>query len=119
MATILVVDDVTLERLNAKQICARAGYTVIEAKNGQEAVAMTRQFKPAAVLMDIVMPLMDGFTATKRLQTDPTTRHIPIIVISSKKQESDIARAKMLGAKGYLVKPVKQDDLLRALRGII
>lgn len=119
MPTILVVDDVMTERLNVTSILKKAGHEVLEAENGQIALDMAKAHGPAVVIMDIVMPIMDGFAATKRIRQSPETMHIPIVVVSSKHQESDFARAKMLGAKGYLVKPVTAKVLLAALDGLL
>lgn len=116
MSTILVADDVKLERLHVTEILKRNGHTVIEAINGIEATEKAKQFKPDIIIMDIVMPDRDGFTATKRIMMDPETRHIPVIVVSSKSRESDIERARMVGAKGYLVKPVKDFELMAEIK---
>lgn len=115
MAKILVVDDVQLERSLISLILRRAGHSVIEAADGNEAVLMAKEFNPDVVFMDIVMPVVDGFTATKRLMMAPETKNIPIIVVSSKPQESDKFRAKQLGAKGYIVKPANERNILDAL----
>jgi twitching motility two-component system response regulator PilH len=119
MATILVVDDVLAERVNSSGILRKAGYTVIEAENGAKSLLMALEHKPDAIIMDIVMPEMDGFSAAKKLMMNPLTKGIPVIIVSSKAQESDKFRAKQLGAKGYLIKPVNSSDLLGILSGII
>jgi twitching motility two-component system response regulator PilH len=119
MAKFVVVDDVELERLNMAGILRKAGHTVIEAKDGIEGVAAVKANKPDAVIMDIVMPNKDGFAATKQLMMDPETKGIPVVIVSSKAQESDKFRAQQLGAKGYLVKPATAAAVLPVIKQIL
>jgi twitching motility two-component system response regulator PilH len=119
MAKFVVVDDVELERLNMAGILRKAGHTVIEAKNGDEGIAAVIQHKPDAVIMDIVMPVRDGFSATKELMKNPGTKDIPVVIVSSKAQESDKFRAQQLGAKGYLVKPATAAAVLPVIKQIL
>ena len=116
--TILVVDDLMAERIRSKQMLEKAGYRVIEAVDGAEALELAKQHLPHAVVMDIVMPTMDGFTATAHLRRFAETSSIPVIMLSSKNQESDIFRAKRLGVFGYLTKPASRDQLLEILATI-
>lgn len=116
---ILVVDDVLIERINVANIVRQMGHEPIEAANGVEALELVLKHKPAAVVMDIVMPVMDGFAALKRMTMNPATKSIPVIIVSSKGQESDRVRGKMLGAKGWLQKPVTAPLLSDALKGLI
>ena len=106
MSKILVVDDVALERANVASIVKKMGHTVVEGENGDQALALADSEMPDAIVMDIVMPVRDGFSALKRLTMNPKTKHIPVIIVSSKGQESDMRRGQMLGSKGWLVKPV-------------
>jgi twitching motility two-component system response regulator PilH len=112
MAKILVVDDVLAERVNCAAILRKAGHDVIEAENGLNGFLMAVEHQPDAIIMDIVMPEMDGFSAARRLMKDPSTKHIPVLFVSSKTQISDKWRAGMVGAKGYLVKPVEAASML-------
>lgn len=116
---ILVVDDVLIERLNVVSIVKSMGHTAIEAANGQDALDLAMKHKPAAVIMDIVMPKMDGFAALKRMTMNPELKHIPVVIVSSKGQESDIARGRMLGAKGWLIKPVTAAAVQEVLQKFI
>lgn len=116
---ILVVDDVLVERANVVAIVKSLGHTAIEAENGQEALEMAKLHLPAAVIMDIVMPVMDGFAALKRMTQNPELKRIPVIIVSSKGQQSDIRRGQMLGSKGWLTKPVKAEAVKTALQGLI
>jgi twitching motility two-component system response regulator PilH len=119
MAVFLVVDDIAVERANNTAILKKNGHTVLEATNGDMAFAMAKEHKPAAIIMDIVMPIKDGFSAAKMLMRDPETKHIPVIMVSTKAQDSDKFRATQLGAKGYLVKPATEATLMEALKGLI
>lgn len=116
---VLVVDDVATERLHTGAVVKAAGHTPIEAVNGEEALKMAMLHKPAAVIMDIVMPVMDGFAALKRMTNNPELAHIPVIIVSSKRQESDKKRGEMLGSKGWLVKPVVGEELQALLLKLI
>lgn len=112
MAKILVVDDSDVERIAMITILKKAGHTTIEARNGEDAVNVAMTHMPDMVFMDIVMPIKDGFTATKKLKMEPSTKNIPVVMVSSKSQESDRFRAKQLGARGYLVKPASAATVL-------
>lgn len=118
MTKILVVDDVAVERMAVVQVVKAMGFTVVEATNGEEALRLAAEHKPAAVIMDIVMPEMDGFAALKRMTLNPELKGIPVIIVSSKGQESDIRRGQMLGSKGWLTKPVNAAALKQVLQGL-
>ena len=109
--TILAVDD---EPVNLKLIetaLAPRGYKIITAKNGEEAVNIARKQKPDLILMDILMPKMDGYTASSEIRKDPKTRDIPIIMITSMGHDLNKKLADGIGATGYIVKPFMIDDL--------
>lgn len=116
MSLILVVDDVKIERIHVTGILKRNGYTVVEAEDGNDAIQKAEQYKPDMIIMDIVMPKRDGFNAAKRIRMNPSTKHIPIVVVSSKGQDSDIRRATMVGANGYLIKPVTAAMLMEKVK---
>lgn len=119
MAHILVVDDSPTDVAHVKDILTRGGHQVDEAVSGQEAIDKAKSLKPDMVVMDVVMPGVNGFQATRTLSRDPATKDIPIIVISSKSQETDRLWALRQGAKEYIVKPVKEADLLAKLKGLL
>jgi len=109
--TILAVDD---EPVNLKLIetaLAPRGYKIITAKNGEEAVNIARTQKPDLILMDILMPKMDGYIACSEIRKDPKTRDIPIIMITSVGHDLNKKLADGIGATGYIVKPFMIDDL--------
>ena len=115
MANVLIVDDSPTELYRLKAILERNGYNVITAENGADGVALCRQEKPDAVLMDIVMPGLNGFQATRQLSKDSETHQIPIIIITTKDQETDKVWGLRQGAKDYLTKPIDEKVLLNTL----
>lgn len=119
MASIMVVDDSPTDVANLKNILTKAGYTVLECTSGDDAIQRVRQEKPNCVIMDVVMPGTNGFQATRTLSKDPATAHIPIVVVSSKSQETDRVWALRQGAKEYLVKPVKEADLIAKVKSVL
>ena len=119
MARIMVVDDSPTDVQNLKSMLSKAGYAVIEATSGQDAIQRIKQEKPDCVIMDVVMPGINGFQATRTLSKDPETAHIPILVISSKNQETDRVWALRQGARDYIVKPVKEADLIAKVTTVL
>ena len=119
MARVMIVDDSPTDALNLKKILRKAGHEVIEASSGNDAIPKVRSEQPDCVFMDVVMPGINGFQATRTLSRDPATAKIPIIVCSSKDQETDRVWALRQGAREYLVKPVKESELLAKLRNIL
>ncbi len=111
MALILIVDDSPTEVHQMRQVLEAAGFEVETAADGDEAIRKARALRPDLILMDIVMPGMDGFRATRELSNDPKTRAIPVIMVSSKDQESDMVWGMRQGAVDYLVKPVSASQL--------
>jgi twitching motility two-component system response regulator PilH len=109
---ILIVDDSATERQVMIELLSQSGYECIVAENGAEAVEKSRAEMPDLILMDVVMPGMNGFQATRTISRDESTRHIPIIMCSSKSQETDKVWGMRQGAKAYLTKPINAKDLL-------
>ncbi|MFC6669963.1 response regulator [Marinobacterium aestuariivivens] len=110
-ATLLVVDDIAVNRDLIKGYLARYPFRLLEAENGQEAVATARRHQPDLVLMDMRMPLMNGYEATRQLKQDDSTRAIPVIALTASAMEQD-AREIGLICDGYLRKPVSQQALV-------
>lgn len=108
----LVVDDSATDLANMKSVLADAGCTVITASNGKDAVAKAKSEKPAVIFLDIVMPEMDGYETCRQLASDPATKDIPVVFVTSKSQKADKAWGEMQGAKGYVTKPYRADDLI-------
>ena len=112
MANILIVDDSPTEVHVFKTILEKNGHTIHVAENGEDGVAKAKEVLPDLVLMDIVMPGLNGFQATRQLATFEATASIPVIIVTTKDQETDKVWGIRQGAKDYIVKPVKEDDLI-------
>ena len=112
---VLVVDDSPAELTNIKKIIADMGCIVISASNGKQAVELAKSEKPDIIFMDIIMPDMDGYEATRKLSNDPAVKNIPIIFVSSKNQKADKLWGQMQGGKGYITKPYTPDQILKQI----
>jgi twitching motility two-component system response regulator PilH len=119
MARVLIVDDSPTEMYKLSAMLEKHGHQVLKAVNGADGVALARQEKPDAVLMDIVMPGMNGFQATRQLSKDPDTKAIPVIIVTTKDQETDKVWGERQGARDYLVKPIDEDTLVKKLKGVL
>lgn len=119
MARVLIVDDSPTELHKLTAILEKHGHKVFKAENGANGVALARQEKPDVVLMDIVMPILNGFQATRQLSKDAATSGIPVIVITAKDQETDHVWAARQGARDYLVKPVDEETLIAKLKAVL
>lgn len=106
MIIILLVEDDDPSRDVLSRRLAKLGYVVIEARNGNEAINAAREEKPDLILMDVCMPLMDGFEATRKLRTDARTARIPIIALTALNTAADVRRAIEAGCNAYETKPV-------------
>jgi twitching motility two-component system response regulator PilH len=112
---VLVVDDSPTDAHLISEILKKNGYQVITATSGEEGVAKAKSSKPDLILMDIVMPGMSGFEATRAITKDPDTSAIPVIICSTKGQETDKAWGLRQGAKDYLVKPINEKALMEKI----
>ena len=112
MAKILVVDDSPTEVHVLQTILEKHGHEVSVATSGEEGIEAARQMQPDMVLMDVVMPGMNGFQATRQLAKLPETASIPVIIVTTKDQETDKVWAMRQGAKDYIVKPVQEKALI-------
>ncbi len=115
---ILVVDDSPTERFFTVDLLTKAGYQVSTAENGEEAIAKAKSGKPDLILMDVVMPGLNGYQATRTLSRDEETKDIPIIVCTSKGQETDKIWGLRQGAVDYLVKPLNPEELLQRIAAL-
>ena len=116
--TVLVVDDSATDTHLLSQLLKKNGYTVATASSGEEAIAKAKKERPDLILMDIVMPGMSGFEATRSISRDPDTASIPVIICSTKGQETDKAWGLRQGAKDYLVKPIDEKVLIEKLKAL-
>ena len=112
MALILIADDSPTEIYVLRMMLEKYDHEIIIAEDGEQAVDVAHSRRPDLILMDIVMPKLNGFQATRRLTKDPDTESIPIIIVSSKNQETDKLWGMRQGAKGYLGKPVTEEQLI-------
>lgn len=116
MATVLVVDDLPSELQLMVNTLQGAGYSCITATNGEEAVQKATTQRPAVILLDVVMPRQDGFATCRTLKKNPQTSGIPVILVTSKNQESDQFWGKKQGAAEYITKPFVPSALVAAVR---
>ena len=121
MPRVLIVDDSPTETYKFKEMLEKHGFEIITADNGADGVAVARQEKPDVVLMDVVMPGLNGFQATRQLSKGDDTKHIPVIIVTTKDQETDKVWGRRQGASDYLTKPVDEkvliDTIKRAMSG--
>jgi twitching motility two-component system response regulator PilH len=96
----------------------KAGFDVVSTDNGEDAIVKARQVKPDLILMDVVMPGLNGFQATRAISRDPETKSIPVIMCTSKSQETDKIWGLRQGARDYVVKPVDRDELLAKISSL-
>ncbi len=113
--TILVVDDSATERHIIGEILTKAGFSVSFAQDGETGVALAKTQKPDLILMDVVMPGLNGFQATRAISKDDETQNIPIILCTTKDQETDRVWGIRQGAKDYVLKPVDAAELLQKI----
>jgi len=119
MPKVLVVDDSPTEIYQFKDMLEGLGYEVITAENGRDGVELAKQEQPDCILMDIVMPDMNGFQATRQICRGENTKHIPVIIVSSKNQETDKVWGERQGAAGYLTKPVDAPELVSIMKQVL
>ena len=115
---ILVVDDSQLDRSRLEKLLGAAGYMVVTAADGSLALEAVKRSKPDLILMDVNMPDMDGFAATRSLRNDPETKDIPVVLVTAKDQKADKAWGQMLGAKGYITKPYTDAQVLDTIKSV-
>lgn len=115
MARILIVDDSPSQLLGIKRIVEKLGHEVISAEDGAMGVEMAKAELPDLILMDVVMPNLNGFQATRTISKNADTAHIPIVLVTTKDQETDKVWGMRQGAKAYVTKPIKEDELTKIL----
>jgi twitching motility two-component system response regulator PilH len=119
MALILVVEDSPTQTYSLKKLLTKHGHEVITAADGEEGVELARIMQPNLILMDILLPKVDGFQATRLLTRDVHTSHIPIVVISNKTMETDVVWGKRQGAKRYFTKPIDEKELMETINELL
>lgn len=118
MAKVLIVDDSPTETYKLTGMLEKGGHQVITAANGEDGVATAKAEKPDLVLMDIVMPGLNGFQATRQLTKAAETSHIPVIIVTTKDQETDRVWGMRQGAKAYLTKPIDEKELFETMKKV-
>ncbi len=118
-ATVLIVDDSPTETHILKGICEKAGYEVKTSVDGESGVAEAKTLIPDVILMDVVMPGLNGFQATRQLSKADETKDIPVIMVTIKDQETDKAWGLRQGAKEYIVKPVAAEELVKKIESVL
>ena len=116
--TILVVDDSPTERYFLTDLLRKNGFDVVSAETGEDGVAKAKLEKPDLILMDVVMPGLNGFQATRMLSRDPATQAIPVIMCTTKNQDTDRVWGLRQGAIDYLVKPIVSEELLTKIKAL-
>jgi len=119
MSTIMVVEDNEYSRDALSRRLERRGYRVLAASDGQEAVSLARSRMPNLILMDLGLPVIDGWEATRQLKDDAATRHIPIIVLSAHAMTNDRELALSAGGDEFDTKPVRFDGLLQKIEMLL
>ncbi len=115
---ILIIDDSATDRALMHDLLVGQGYQVLDAEDGEKGIAAAHSEHPDLILMDVVMPGVNGFQATRTLSRDAGTRHIPIIMCSNKQQETDKVWGLRQGAHAYFAKPVDAGLLLQTIAAL-
>jgi twitching motility two-component system response regulator PilH len=119
MARIAIIEDSLTDTAVFTDMLRRHGHHVISARSAEEGVEMVRRELPELVLMDVILPGMNGFQATRALSRDPATSSIPVIIVSTKAMETDRVWGIRQGAKDYMVKPPSEDDLMGRINSLL
>ena len=119
MSTILIIDDSPTELHLFQNMLEKNGFETLVADSGDDGIRQAASSRPDCILMDVVMPGMNGFQATRKLSQNPMTSAIPVIIITSKDQETDKIWAKRQGAVEYLVKPIAEKQLVHMINTVM
>ena len=119
MARVLIIDDSPTDTLAIYGMLKNQGHNFMFADDGLSGIAAAREKQPDVILMDVVMPEVNGYQATRRLMQDKTTAHIPVIMISSKDQDTDRVWGLRQGARAYVCKPSSADELAGIIRQLV
>lgn len=119
MARILIVDDSPSQLMGIQRIVEKLGHEALVAEDGAAGVEVARKELPDLVLMDVVMPNLNGFQATRSICRDETTKHIPVVLVTTKDQETDRVWGMRQGARAYITKPFNEADLTEVLEQLL
>ena len=119
MTRILIVDDSPTEAHVLKTMLEKNGFDTLSATSGEDGIALAKKEKPDLILMDVVMPGMNGFQATRQISKEPDTSAIPIIIVTTKDQETDRVWGLRQGAKDYVTKPAQESELISKINNAL
>jgi twitching motility two-component system response regulator PilH len=119
MARVLIVDDSPSQLMGMKRIIEKLGHEILTAEDGALGVEVAKRELPDLILMDVVMPNLNGFQATRSIAKEPSTSHIPIVLVTTKDQETDRVWGMRQGAKAYLTKPVNEAALIKLVKELL
>ena len=119
MAVILIVDDSPSQLMGMKRIVEKLGHEAITAEDGAAGVEVAKLKKPDLILMDVVMPNLNGFQATRAISKESATSHIPIVLVTTKDQETDKVWGMRQGAKAYITKPFNENQLIEVINSLL
>jgi len=119
MARILIVDDSPSQLVGLKRIVERIGHEALTAQDGSAGVELAKREIPDLILMDVVMPNLNGFQATRTISKDTRTSHIPIVLVTTKDQDTDRVWGMRQGAKAYVTKPINENELAQMIRDLL
>ena len=117
MARSLIVDDSPSQLMGIRRIVEKLGHEALTAEDGAAGVELAKKELPDLILMDVVMPNLNGFQATRSISREPTTKHIPVILVTTKDQETDRMWGMRQGARAYLTKPFSEEELAEVILG--
>lgn len=116
---VLVIDDSNTIRRTAETLLSKAGCNVATASDGFDSLAKIVDIKPDVIFVDIMMPRLNGFQATRQLSKGSETKHIPVIIVTAKNQQTDQVWSERQGARAYLVKPIDEKQLVSAIADVL
>ena len=119
MARILIVDDSPSQLMGMKRIVEKLGHEALSAEDGAQGVEVAKATVPDLILMDVVMPNLNGFQATRAISKEATTAHIPIVLVTTKDQETDKVWGMRQGAKAYITKPFNEAELVAVINKLL
>ena len=119
MANILIIDDSPTDVRVFTTLLERAGHQVAAVSTAEEGIERVRADQPDLVIMDVIMPGMNGFQATRTLTRDPKTQHVPVVMITTKSMETDRVWGMRQGARAFITKPVNEKDLLACINDLL
>lgn len=115
MYTVLAVDDIPLNLLLISKMLSKFNFKIVTAANGEQALKAVEEHKPELILLDLMMPVMDGFEVIKRLRANPETAEVKIVILSALNSNDDIVKGFQLGANEFITKPIIMEKLLNTV----